>query len=759
LRLIAPNNGTVPFLCFRRLSLPIALGLLASAVAVVPAGGAPVPQAASSSGSSSSRTSITLARPVGTAAGQVMVASIVSNSDDPVSAPAGWTLVRADTIPGVLGQTVYVKVAGAAEPSSYTWRLSDYRRVAGGITTYGGVDTTHPIDVQAAAVMGGAGTALTAPSLTTTVADTLLIHVGAISAEGTLTPPSGMTERWEAASPNFSNSRDVLASASDGPQPVAGPTGARTVTASRPGPSIAVSLALRPAGDAPPQPPGEEPPAPPPGDPVLVGAGDIAYCSGSGDEATAALLDGIQGTVFTTGDNAYLSPATAAEYARCYGPNWGRHKNRTLPSAGNHEYDAANAAGYFGYFGASAGDPTKGYYDTTVGAWHIIVLNSNCAFVSCGAGSPQEQWLRSVLAASNAACTAAIFHHPRFSSGQNSSASVRAFWEALYDYGADVVFNGHDHLYERFAPQTPAGAADPAFGLRQFTIGSGGRSHHTFVGVAPNSEARNAGTYGVLKLTLHATSYDWQFVPEAGKSFTDSGGTACHGAASAQPPPQPDPDPVPQPQPESITPVASSSSGSSSSRSSLTLARPAGTAAGQVMVASIVINDDDPVSAPVGWTLVRADTIPGVLGQAVYVKVAGAAEPPSYTWTLSDFRRMAGGITTYAGVDTAQPVDVHAATVSPDGATALTAPSVTTTVAGTLLVHVAAISAEGNLDPAPGMTERWEAASPNGSNSRDALASVSDAPQPVAGPTGPRTVTATRPGPRIAAHLALRPAA
>jgi hypothetical protein len=177
------------------------------------------------------------------------------------------------------------------------------------------------------------------------------------------------------------------------------------------------------------------------------------------------------------------------------------------------------------------------------------------------------------------------------------------------------------------------------------------------------------------------------------------------------------------------------------------------------MVASVVSNDDDPAfSAPSGWTLVRDDVAGNALRQAVYVKVAGEAEPSSYTWRLSSSRRVTGGITTYAGVDTAHPVDVHAASVVSGAGTAVTAPSVTTTVADTLLIHLAAIGAEGNLEAPPGMTERWQAASPNASNSRDALASLSDAPQPTAGPTDPRTVTATRSGPRIAVHLALRPA-
>jgi len=270
-------------------------------------------------------------------------------------------------------------------------------------------------------------------------------------------------------------------------------------------------------------------------DPILVGAGDIASCGSSGDEATAALLDavfsgGAPGEVFTAGDNAYNS-GTAEEFANCYDPSWGRHRQITRPAPGNHGYNTSGASGYFGYFGAAAGDPSKGYYSYDLGAWHIVVVNSNCWEVGgCGAGSPQEQWLRADLAAHPAACTLAYWHHPRFSSGTHgSSTSVQAMWQALYDYGAEVVINGHDHDYERFAPQDPNGAADPERGIRQFVVGTGGMSHYPFPGPPiANSEAHNGDTFGVLKLTLHPTSFDWEFVPVAGKTFTDSGSQSCH---------------------------------------------------------------------------------------------------------------------------------------------------------------------------------------------------------------------------------------
>ncbi len=259
---------------------------------------------------------------------------------------------------------------------------------------------------------------------------------------------------------------------------------------------------------------------------MLVGAGDIASCGSSGDEATAALLDGIAGTVFTTGDNVYES-GTASEFANCYGPSWGRHRARTRPVPGNHDWNTANAQGYRDYFGFGAGPL---WYSYNLGNWHVVVLDSNCGNVGgCGAGSAQHTWLVNDLAADTRACTVALWHHPRFSSGgeHGSSSATAAFWTALYADGAEVVLNGHDHDYERFAPQNPSASADPN-GIREFVVGTGGKSFYAFGSPVANSEVRNSDTNGVLKLTLDAGSYSWQFVPEAGRTFSDSGTGTCH---------------------------------------------------------------------------------------------------------------------------------------------------------------------------------------------------------------------------------------
>lgn len=268
------------------------------------------------------------------------------------------------------------------------------------------------------------------------------------------------------------------------------------------------------------------------GDPVLVGAADVASCDDlAGAEATAKLLDKIAGTVFVAGDLAYPD-GSDADFANCYGPTWGRHRARTRPAPGNHEYHQDGASAYAQYFGAQAGDPSKGYYSYDLGQWHIVVLNSECeAVAGCTETSPQGQWLKQDLAQHPAGCTLAYWHKPLFSSGakHGNDPGMRPFWQILYTAGADVVINGHDHDYERFAPQAPNGAGDPAHGIREFVVGTGGKnSHRIFSTPKPNSESRNAEAFGVLKLTLHPRGYDWEFVPEAGHIFSDSGSDVCH---------------------------------------------------------------------------------------------------------------------------------------------------------------------------------------------------------------------------------------
>jgi hypothetical protein len=258
---------------------------------------------------------------------------------------------------------------------------------------------------------------------------------------------------------------------------------------------------------------------------TFVGAGDIATCTSNADSTTAKMLDAIPGTVFVAGDNAYPN-GSAADYANCYAPTWGRHKARTRPVPGNHEYLTPNATGYFGYFGAAAGDPTKGYYSYNLGGWHIVALNSN---IRVDPGSPQEQWLRADLASNSLRCVLAYWHHPRFNSGvqHGDNIAMQALWQALYDYDAEVVIGGHEHVYERFAPQTPSGQLDMQKGIRQFTVGTGGAGLYQFAAPRPNSEVRYNASRGLLKLTLLADRYEWQFLPTS-TSFTDTGSASCH---------------------------------------------------------------------------------------------------------------------------------------------------------------------------------------------------------------------------------------
>jgi len=285
--------------------------------------------------------------------------------------------------------------------------------------------------------------------------------------------------------------------------------------------------------------PGDRPLSAQAGEPkeaVLVGAGDIASCKHpEGARATAKLLEQIPGTVFAAGDLAY-ERGTAAEFQRCYDPTWGRLKSRTRPAPGNHEYARPGAAnGYFEYWGDLAGPTGKGYYSYELGAWHIVVLNTNCASPGvggCNAGSPQETWLKQDLAAHPNACVIAYGHHPLVSSGIFHSHAIhpelKPLWQDLYAAHADLAIAGHEHSYERFAPQDPDGHADPQNGIREIVVGTGGRSLE-FLGLAlPNSEVRNWSSYGVLKLTLTRGHYAWEFVPVPGATFRDSGSASCH---------------------------------------------------------------------------------------------------------------------------------------------------------------------------------------------------------------------------------------
>ena len=260
---------------------------------------------------------------------------------------------------------------------------------------------------------------------------------------------------------------------------------------------------------------------------TLVAAGDIASCGYTTDSRTAALLDDTSGTVLALGDNAYQQ-GSFLQYRDCYDPTWGRHFERTRPVPGNHEYKTAGAAGYFRYFGSRAGTPGRGWYAFDRGAWRIYALNSNCSEVGgCWVGSRQQRWLAADLDANPRECVLAYWHHPYFSSGFHGNfTEVRGLWKTLEAAGADVVVNAHDHDYERFAPQTWPGRANPN-GIREFVVGTGGAHLRPFEVIKPNSEVRSHTSHGVLNLRLYDGMYRWRFVSIDG-TFSDSGTANCH---------------------------------------------------------------------------------------------------------------------------------------------------------------------------------------------------------------------------------------
>lgn len=261
-------------------------------------------------------------------------------------------------------------------------------------------------------------------------------------------------------------------------------------------------------------------PAPPAAGAVLVGAGDIARCDSTRDQATARLIDGMVGTVFTTGDNAYPS-GTAQQFADCYDPAWGGFRGRTRPSPGNHDYATAGASGYFGYFGPRAGPDARGYYAYDLGSWRVYSLNSEQI------SDAQLAWLEADLADNPSRCSLAYWHRPRFSSGYHGNdPDVQPFWKALYAAGVEVILNGHDHDYERFAPQRPNGERH-WLGIREFVVGTGGTGLRAFSEIKPHSLARQTSVHGVLKLRLGDGEYRWRFVSVDG-SWTDTGSARCH---------------------------------------------------------------------------------------------------------------------------------------------------------------------------------------------------------------------------------------
>ena len=540
-------------------------------------------------------------------------------------------------------------------------------------------------------------------------------------------------------------------------------------------------------------------PAPSP-DRVLVGAGDIASCTESGDTATGALLASFPNAVVATlGDNTYPA-GTAQQFSSCYDPTWGGARTRTRPSVGTHDYgdvQGGSLAGYTSYFaatlslfGPSASDPSRAYYSYDLGAWHVVVLNAACYYYAPGCSEAgQELWLRADLASHPAPCTLAILHNPLFTSGSVHAGDTRMqrYWTALYEYGAEVVLNGHSHQYERFAPQDPNGSANPD-GLREFVVGTGGAGFYGFGTIAANSEVRNTGTYGLIKLVLRPGGYDWEFVPAGGGTFTDTGSDSCHGLPGPPPPPPPPPPPGPPPPPRLPAPpppplpppppppppplpppppppplpqVRSISSTTADLATQLTLIRPAGTVAGDLLLAVVGhgVGSRRNLTPPTGWTAVpNTDRANGkeVRIHAWY-KVAGSSEPPSYTFTLTGGAATAisGGMLDVSGANSANPINASGSQSNGSLSTSVGSPSITTTLPSALLVFGGACNNGSTFTPPTGMAEQWDRGT-GGSGARVATETAT-AGFPNPGATGIRTAAASSPCRSVGIQLAIRP--
>ena len=272
-------------------------------------------------------------------------------------------------------------------------------------------------------------------------------------------------------------------------------------------------------------------------DGVVLAAGDIAG-RGRGKELTAKILDANPtGIVLTLGDNAY-NAGTLSQFDSLYRPTWGRHVARTFPSVGNHDYDTPGGKGYDTFFrsrvGHPIGDRGKHWYSFDYAGWHFVALNSNCKEVSCGAGGEQATWFDADLSAHDVDCALVFWHHPRFSSGvaHGSSIATQALYEVAHRHGVDLILSGHDHDYERFAPQDAYGKADPT-GPTEFVVGTGGGAPRGMGPLEPNSVTSAGKVFGVLRLTLHPQSYEWKFLPADGYAYSDAGSASCVGPRSS----------------------------------------------------------------------------------------------------------------------------------------------------------------------------------------------------------------------------------
>ncbi len=473
---------------------------------------------------------------VATVNGSGLVTAVAAGSANVTATSEGKSGTAAITVSNVPVASVAVTPATAGLQSGQTAQLTATPKDASGNPLSGRV-VTWASDNTAVATVNGSGlvTAVAAGSANITATSegksgTAAITVATIPvASVTVAPPSASVTAGNTvqltATPKDANgnplSGRVVTWASDntaaatvsGSGLVTGvAVGSANITATSEGKSGTAAITVAAAGAS----------------VVLVGAGDIAQCGLTAPDSTARIIQSMApDAVFTAGDNVYVN-GTATEFANCYDPTWGKFKAITHPVPGNHDYNTSGATGYYGYFGAAAGDPTKGYYSYDLGAWHLIALNGE---INTSSGSPQEVWLQADLAASTKTCTMAYLHRPRFSAGYHgSNSSMQAIWADLYAAKAEIYLAGHNHDYERFAPMDANGNADPVNGLREFVVGTGGANAEAWSVTPPiaNEEVWANPTHGVLKLTLRAGGYDWQYLPIPGDTFTDSGSGTCH---------------------------------------------------------------------------------------------------------------------------------------------------------------------------------------------------------------------------------------
>jgi uncharacterized repeat protein (TIGR01451 family) len=298
------------------------------------------------------------------------------------------------------------------------------------------------------------------------------------------------------------------------------------------------------------------------GDPVIAAVGDMActpvdshFNGGAGtsfncgEARTEARMqaDPTIDMLLGLGDYQY-GCGTIAEFGQSYGPTWGLLNNLIDPTAGNHEYSTVtnsatgtpcpdpNNAGedYFTYFGAAAHPLTAGEYTFTLGQWRLISLNANCSKTNvggCGSSSPQTQWLSSVLASNSQPCIMAYWHQPRWTATSSNNSTYNTWWNILYGAHADVVLNGHIHTYARFAQLNTTGGTDATNGIREVIVGTGGESLQAASASANPKPLSNFRSFGYLRMVLHATGYDAQFINDSGAVKDTFSGT-CHGSSA-----------------------------------------------------------------------------------------------------------------------------------------------------------------------------------------------------------------------------------